>query len=81
MKQNRKLRWYGYVMRIEDCRLEPTWKTRHGRPVNTWKDGIRDSMQSRKFRDGEYFDRELWRKKIVFGLRKIMYTQKNNNNK
>jgi hypothetical protein len=73
----------GYVMQIQDCRMELSGEMRRGRPVNTWKDRIRHSMQSRKFSDGEYFDRELWRKKIVFGLRKIMYTQKIffNNNK
>jgi hypothetical protein len=32
---------------------------------NTWKDGIKDSMQRRNLKDEEYFDRELWRKKIM----------------
>jgi hypothetical protein len=38
----------------------------HGRPVDTWKDGIRDSMQRRNLKDAEYFDRELWRKQVMF---------------
>jgi hypothetical protein len=34
-------------------------KRRCDRTVNTWKDGIRDSMQRRNFKDVEYFDQEL----------------------
>jgi hypothetical protein len=30
-------------------------------------------MQRRNFKDVEYFDQELWRKKNVFGLRKTVY--------
>jgi hypothetical protein len=41
-------------------------KRRCSRPVNTWKDGIRDSMQRRIFKDEECFDREFWREKIMF---------------
>jgi hypothetical protein len=51
-------------------------KWRCGRPVNTRKDEIRDSMQRRNLKDEECFDRELWRKKIVFGLRKAVFTEK-----
>jgi hypothetical protein len=59
-------------MRMEDCRIvgqvaewNPQRKRRHGIPVNTWKDGIRDSMQRRNLKDEECFDREFWRKKIM----------------
>jgi hypothetical protein len=69
---------------MEDCRIVrrvAEWnqqgKRRHGRPVNTWKDGIRDSMQRRNLKDEECFDQVFWRKKIVFGLRKTVYSQKN----
>jgi hypothetical protein len=41
------LRWYGRVMRMEDCRIarqvaewNPQGKRRRDRPVSTWKDGI-----------------------------------------
>jgi hypothetical protein len=49
-----------------------------GRPVSTRRDGIRDSMQSRNFKNKEYFDLELWRE-INYGLRlrKTAYSQKN----
>jgi hypothetical protein len=57
---------------MEDCKTDrqvaewnPQGKMRRGRPVNTWKDGIRDSAQRRNLKDEDCFDRELWRKKIV----------------
>jgi hypothetical protein len=57
---------------MEDCisarrvaEWYPQGNRRRGRPVNTWKDGIRDSMYRRNFKDEECFDRELWRKKIM----------------
>jgi hypothetical protein len=47
--------------------MEPTGEDEErGRPVNTGRDGIRDSMQKRNLKDDEYFDRELWRKKNMF---------------
>jgi hypothetical protein len=33
-----------------------------GRPVNTWKDGIRDSMQRKNLKDEECFNQELLKK-------------------
>jgi hypothetical protein len=50
---------------MEDCRIVgqvAEWNPR-GRPVSTWKDGIRDNMQRGNLKDEECFDRELWRKK------------------
>jgi hypothetical protein len=48
-----QLRWYGHIMEMEDCRIarqvaewNPQGKSWRGTPVNTWKDGIRDSIQS-----------------------------------
>jgi hypothetical protein len=72
--EEEQLKWYDHVMRMEDCRTarqvagwNPQGKRRGGRPVNTWKDGIRDSMQRRNLKDEECFDRELWRKKLFLG--------------
>jgi hypothetical protein len=69
---------------MKDCRIvrqvaewNPQGKRRRGRQFNTWKSGIMDSKQNRNLKDEEYFHRELYRKKIAFGLRKIMYSQKN----
>jgi hypothetical protein len=70
--EEQQLRWYGHVMGMEDCKIErqvaewnPQGKRRCGRPVNTWKEGIRDSMQRRNLKDEECFDQELWKKKIM----------------
>jgi hypothetical protein len=69
---------------MEDCRTarqvaewNPQGKRRRSRPVSIWKGGIRDSMQRRNLKDEECFDRKLWRKIIVFGLRKTVCSKKN----
>jgi hypothetical protein len=56
---------------MEDCRIvrqvaewNPQEKRRRGRPVDTGKGGIRDSMQRRKGKDEECFDLEVWKKKL-----------------
>jgi hypothetical protein len=79
--EEHQLRWYGHVMRMEDCRTaelvaewNPKGKRRRGRAVSTWKGGIRDSMQRRNIKDKEYFGRELLKKKkYVSWLRKTVY--------
>jgi hypothetical protein len=43
----------------------PQGERGRGRPVNIWKDGIRESMQRRNLKDEERFDREIWRTKIM----------------
>jgi hypothetical protein len=70
--EERQSRWNGHVMRMVDCRTarqvaewNPQGKRRRGRPVNIWKDGIKDRMQRRNLKDKECFDRELWKEKIV----------------
>jgi hypothetical protein len=70
--EDQQLRWCGHVMRMDNCRTarqvahwNPQGKRRRGRPVNTWKDGITDSMQRRNLKDEECFDREIWRTKIM----------------
>jgi hypothetical protein len=57
---------------MEVCRIagqviewNPQGKRRRGGPVNTWKDGIRDTMQRRNLKDEVCFDREVWREKIM----------------
>jgi hypothetical protein len=61
--EEQQLKWYGHVMRMEDCRIagqvaewNPQGRRRHSRPVNMWKGGIRESMQRRKLKDKESFD-------------------------
>jgi hypothetical protein len=59
--EEQQLRCYGLVTRMEDRRTtrrvaewNPQGKRRRGRLVNTWKGGIRDSVQIRNLKDEEY---------------------------
>jgi hypothetical protein len=87
--EEQQLRWYGHVMRMDDCRTarqvadwNPQGKRRRGRPVNTWKDGIRDSMQRRKLKDKECFDREIGERKLCLQVEEnCVFTEKFLNNK
>jgi hypothetical protein len=56
---------------MEDFRIarqvaewNPQRKRRRGRPVNTWKDGIRDSIRRRNLKDEECFDRNSGGRKL-----------------
>jgi hypothetical protein len=58
--EDQQLRWYGHVMRREDCRiarLVAAWNLqglrRRDRPVSRLKDGIRDSMQRENLKEEE----------------------------
>jgi hypothetical protein len=44
---------------------KPQGKRKRGRPINTWKSGIRESMKRRELKDEECMDRDLWRRKIM----------------
>jgi hypothetical protein len=68
---------------MEDCRIargvaewNPQGRRRRGRPVNTWKDRIRESMQRINLKDEECFDRDLWSKKIMSLGRVILCTHR-----
>jgi hypothetical protein len=70
--EEQQLRWYGNVKRMEDGKIVKQvaeWKSqgkrKRGRPVNTWKDGIRESMKRRELKNEECMDRDLWRRKIM----------------
>jgi hypothetical protein len=70
--EEQQLRWYGHVKRMEDgtivkqvTELKPQGKRKRGRPINTWKDGIRESTKRRELKNQEYMDRDLWRRKIM----------------
>jgi hypothetical protein len=52
---------------MEDCRIakqvaerNSQGKMRRGRPVNTWKEGNRDSAKRRNLKDEERFHQEFW---------------------
>jgi hypothetical protein len=43
--------------------MYPQGNSRHGRSVNTWKDGIRHIKQRRNLKGEESFDPEFWKEK------------------
>jgi hypothetical protein len=68
---------------MEDCRIakqvaewNPQGKRRRSRPVSTWKDGIKDSVQRRNLKDEECFAREVLKKKSCLWLRKTVHSKK-----
>jgi hypothetical protein len=70
--EEQQLRRYGHVKRMEDGKIvkqvaewKPQGKRKRVRLVNTWKDGIRESMKRRELKDEECMDRDLWRRKII----------------
>jgi hypothetical protein len=53
--EEQQLRWYGHVKRMENGKIvkqvaewNPQGKRKRGRPINTWKDGIRENMKRRE---------------------------------
>jgi hypothetical protein len=67
-----QLRWSDHVKRMEDGKTvkqvaewKPQGERKRGRPINTWKDGIRESMKIRELKDEECMDRDIWRRKIT----------------
>jgi hypothetical protein len=70
--EEQQLRWYGHVKGMEDGKTvkqvadwKPQGKRKRGRPINTWKDGIRESMKRKGLKDEECMDRDLRRRKIM----------------
>jgi hypothetical protein len=81
--EEQQLRWCGHVKRMEDGKIvkqvaewKPQGKRKRGRPINTWKDGIRESIKRRELKDEECIDR-VGEKNHVFGLKKTVYSRKN----
>ena len=69
--QERRLQWFGHVMRREDghvCRrvmnMEVDGRRRRGRPRVRWKDNIANDMRERGLREQEVQDRRRWRRLI-----------------
>jgi hypothetical protein len=70
--EEQQLGWCDHVKRMEDgktVKQVAEWKLqgkrKRGRPVNTWTDGIRESVKRRELKDEECMDRDLWRRKIM----------------
>ena len=69
--QEGRLRWYGHLMRRteehmarEAMDMEIPGNRRRGRPRTRWKDRIAADMTEKGLRDGEYNNRNNWRRLI-----------------
>jgi hypothetical protein len=69
--EQKQLQWCGHVKRMENGRVLKTimeWETegrrRKGRPLGTWIDGIRYSMEKYRLRVEDATHRKEWRRKI-----------------
>jgi len=70
--ETKKLQWYGHVQRIEEGRLPKEvmkWRSpgrrKRGRTELTWAEGITGTMTVKGLMEGEWNDRDNWRKKII----------------
>ena len=69
--QEGRLRWYGHLKRRterymarEVMEMEIPGNRRRGRPRTKWKDKIAEDMREKQLRDGDYNDRNKWRRLI-----------------
>lgn len=65
--ENKALRWYGHVQRMEEGRWPkkilqwlPRGKRRRGRPAVKWKQYIHQTMQEKGLEEDDWEDREYW---------------------
>ena len=72
--QRRQLKWYGYLLRMEDSRrIKKIYQwTPHGRrrrgPQQSWRNQVTDFMRSRNMEEDMAEDRHLWRLGVDAGL-------------
>jgi len=69
--KTKQLKWYGYVQRTEEGRLpkkvmkwSPPGIRKRGRPKGAWAEGIRGLMGEKGLMEGDWNDRDKWKKKI-----------------
>ena len=70
--KTKQLQWHGHVQRMEEGRLpkevmkwNPLGRRKRGRPKLTWVEGIRGLLGGKGLMEGDWNDRDKWRKKIV----------------
>ena len=68
--ETRQLIWFGHMQRMADSRwpkkaftYNPPNKRKRGRPPTTWIKGVRNAMQDRALREGDWVNRKQWRSK------------------
>jgi hypothetical protein len=65
--QRRQLKWYGYLLRMEDSRWSKIYRwtphdgRRRGRPQQSWKNEVKDFMRSRNMEEDMVEDKQIWR--------------------
>jgi hypothetical protein len=70
--KTKKLQCYGHVQRMEEEKLpkevmkwRPPGRRKRGRPKLTWAEGIRVLMGEKGLVEGDWNDRNSWRKKMI----------------
>ena len=57
----RRLKWYGHVMRMEEDDESDTGERKRGRPKTRWKDVCKRDMHTVGLREGDEGDRAYWK--------------------
>ncbi|CAG9827828.1 unnamed protein product [Diabrotica balteata] len=72
--EEKRLSWYGHVRRADRGRWinkitewSPIGRRKRGRPRRSFRDEIDEAMEKRTLRDGDWNDRENWRKRLSEG--------------
>ena len=66
--QEKQLRWYGHLERMEDSRIPkkvwewmPERRRKKGRPRFEWKRQIKQNMEHKNLEEDDWWDREKWK--------------------
>ncbi|XP_066977866.1 uncharacterized protein [Macrobrachium rosenbergii] len=69
--QERRLQWYGHVMRRDEpyvgmrvMQMEVPGGTTRGRPKRRWMDVVREDLRDKQLSEDDVFDRAGWRKTV-----------------
>lgn len=70
--ENKALQWYGHVQRMPEGRWpkkilewQPSRRRKRGRPTLEWEKYIKEAMEDRSLRPGDWENRDLWRSKTA----------------
>ena len=76
--KERQLRWYGHLQRMSTERLpiklwkwKPSQRRKQGRPRKRWKNDIQYEMELRGLKEGDWFNKDHWRKEQKLILQTI----------
>ena len=67
--QERRLKWYGHVIRIEEhyvgrraMVMKVQWRRKRGRPKRRWLDKVKDDIKEKGLSADDVYDRAIWRR-------------------